>query len=153
MTTAEPARIVVGVDGSPAASRALEWAQREARLRGDLLEIIHVWEFPVIAFAPYGGTTVPMIAPEDLEKAADELLRGVLQTAGISEGDATVRAMIERGHPADVLIAHAKDADLLVVGSRGHGGFSGMLLGSVSSQVVQHAPCPVVVIRSATDRH
>ncbi len=143
-------RIVVGVDGSAASRAALHWAAREARLRGAHLEVVHAWELPALVVAGDGGAGVPVIAPGELEQAAEDLVRR--EAAAITAAQCLeVTASIVRGHPAHALIEAARGADLLVVGSRGHGGFVGMLMGSVSNHVVHHAGCPVVVVRSETN--
>jgi nucleotide-binding universal stress UspA family protein len=141
-------RIVVGVDGSPASRTALAWALNEARLRQAAVEAVHAWQFPAVALSNFGGQAEPVLAPEDVEKAADELLHNTIREVAGDDCDVAVTATLARGHPADVLVAVSKEAHLLVVGSRGHGGFAGMLLGSVSNHVVLHAHCPVVLIRA-----
>jgi len=151
MTQLGDGRIVVGVDGSPASKEALAWALAEARLRQATVEVVHVWSFPTVGLTTYGTATLPAIAPADLEHAARETMDAVLARAVDQDHPVPLRTTVEEGHPVDVLLERAKGADLLVVGSRGHGGFAGMLLGSVSSHVVQHAPCPVVVVRAGTD--
>jgi nucleotide-binding universal stress UspA family protein len=138
--------IVVGIDGSEPAKDALRWAARQAELTGARLHLVISWYFPVT----YGwGIPVP---PEysfrsDAEKILDETLDEVL---GARRPDTLTTAVVE-GHPALELVsaADAAGADLLVVGSRGHGAFTGMLLGSVSEHCVHHARCPVVVVRRA----
>ena len=162
MTYGEPqvknvATVVVGVDGSAGAAEALRWAVAEARLRKGRLRVVHAWTYgysglPMSSFAAMGGfdSYVPFddIDPVELQKAAE----AVVETA-IAKVDGGVRGVhVERrvveGGAAQVLIGAAVGADLLVVGSRGHGGFAGLMLGSVSQQCVHHAPCPVVVVRS-----
>jgi nucleotide-binding universal stress UspA family protein len=100
-----------------------------------------------VTLSRFGGEIVPVFAPEDIEKAADRLLRDAVKEVTGDDCDVAVTTRLAKGHPAEALLAVADDAELLVVGSRGHGGFAGMLLGSVSNLVVQHARCPVVVIR------
>jgi nucleotide-binding universal stress UspA family protein len=135
-------RIVVGVDGSDASSDALQWAVRQAELVGGTLDIIMTWELPTNYgwVAPY---------PEGFDPAADTqrlLEKMVAPVLAEHPGVEAVTRVIE-GHPAPALIDAAEGALLLVVGSRGHGAFAGMLLGSVSEHCVSHAPCPVVVVR------
>ncbi|RRR99707.1 universal stress protein [Glycomyces terrestris] len=144
VSESRPERIVVGVDGSAASLRALEWALREAALTGAGLEAVHAWEVP----AAYGtGMVLAMPGNEEFESAAREALaRAVDQVAGNEPGVAIEQNTVA-GHPARVLIDAAEGASLLVVGSRGHGGFVGTLVGSVSQYCVSHAPCPVVVVR------
>jgi nucleotide-binding universal stress UspA family protein len=139
--------IIVGVDGSEHSGRVLEWAMREAALRQASLTVVTVHQ---VASSHWTGN--PMVSPED-KPAEDQARRAaeeaVAKAAG-QIGDAkppsvTVRAV--SGLPARELIAASDDADLVVVGSRGGGGFAGLLMGSVSAQVVHHAACPVAVIR------
>jgi|SRR4051794_21236671 len=131
-------RIVVGVDGSTASTDALRWAARQADLTGASLEAVTAWSYPTT----YG---FPVIADVDWEKGALTVLDEAVDKALGREADVTRRAV--EGHAALVLTEAAQGAELLVVGSRGHGGFAGLLLGSVSEHVVTHAPCPVVVVR------
>jgi nucleotide-binding universal stress UspA family protein len=134
-------RIVVGVDSSEGSRVALRWALDEARIRHDTLEAVHVWHPPYAGAEAY----VPsVIDTETLEGAATELLAEVL-AAEDSEG-VTVVPRVLCGAPAATLLEAADGASLLVVGSRGLGGFSRLLLGSVSEQVVHHAGCPVAVV-------
>ncbi|WP_030160453.1 universal stress protein [Glycomyces sp. NRRL B-16210] len=136
-------RIVVGVDGSPASVRALEWALHQAERTGASVEAVHAWEVP----AMYGTGMMVLPSGEDFDKAAKQSLeRAVAQATG---GRATVPIELRTvsGHAAKILVEMAENADLLVVGSRGHGGFVGTLVGSVSQSAVQHATCPVVVVR------
>jgi nucleotide-binding universal stress UspA family protein len=139
-------RIAVGVDGSPSSREALRWAVRQAALTGSVVDAVIAWHDP----ASYGGyawliadTSYAEVAAKTLSEAVDSTI-----TAG---GSVTVRQRVMAGNPACVLLDAAEDADLLVVGSRGHGGFAGMLLGSVSEHCVRHSPCPVVVIRGQQD--
>lgn len=139
----ERGRIVVGVDGSPASHAALEWAVEEAKLRSCDVEAVHAWS--PISFAPVTGMVpTPTLAPEDLEQEAVELLRTALASVG---NPASAHAITAAGGVVEVLLSQSKGADLVVVGSRGRGGFTGLLLGSVSQQVAHHASCPVVIIR------
>jgi nucleotide-binding universal stress UspA family protein len=141
-------RIVVGVDGSPESRAALRWAVAEARLRGARLEAVHVWSFPIVPGRELGPSYV--IPIEELREDAKETLDLVLAEEGV-EGVNVERAVVE-GNPADVLVEAAREADLLVVGSRGHGGVAGLLLGSVSRQCAHHAACPVVIVRRGAER-
>jgi nucleotide-binding universal stress UspA family protein len=147
------AKIVVGVDGSDASKDALRWAIDEARLRGVPVEAVHAWQAPLLppdagaALAP-GGAALEMTAllPQVAE-AANRLVEEVVQEIAGDDAGVEIRPRAVEGPPATVLIDAASAADLLVVGSRGHGGFTGLLVGSVSLQAVQHAPCPVVICR------
>ena len=142
-------RIVVGVDGSHFSTAALDWAVGQAHLVGARLEA-------VMALPPPTQFGLPTAGPAEI---GDET-RAILSTA-LTEmvADATKRMgapvvvdeLVVPGAPARVLLDQAKGASLLVVGTRGHGAFSGMLLGSVSQHCVQHAPCPVVVVPEAPE--
>ncbi len=137
-----PARIVVGVDGSPASLDALEWAVRQASLTGAVVEAVTAWHIP----ATYGTGGYAVEAQTDWSDMARNTQDVAVKEALGDEATDVVRR-VAQGHPVSVLLDAAADADLLVVGSRGHGGFSGMLLGSVSEHVVAHAPCAVVVVK------
>ena len=140
-TTRRP--IVVGVDGSEPSLAALRWAVRQANLTGAPLEILSAWEWPV----SYLGLGTP--EPTDYDPA-DEARRQLDKavSAVLTPGDRIeAQQSVIEGHPAPLLEALSKTADLVVVGSHGHGEFAGMLLGSVSQHCVTHCRCPVVVIR------
>lgn len=136
-------RIVVGVDGSEASERALQWALAQARATDSVVEAVQAWNLPV----SYG---VPLMMPsgDDIAAAAEQSLAESVATAKAGYPDVPVEQEVVPGHAATVLLERAKDADLLVVGSHGHGGFVGALLGSVSQHCIQHATCPVVVVRA-----
>ncbi len=138
--TPAPERIVVGVDGSSASIDALRWAVRQASLTGATVEAVIAWRYPM-AFGGY-----PIAAETDWPSNAAQVLDTALGQAQVSEAAPVTRKVVE-GHPAQVLVEAAADADLLVVGSRGHDSFAGMLLGSVSEHVTAHASCPVLVVR------
>jgi nucleotide-binding universal stress UspA family protein len=132
-------RVVVGVDGSATSVRALG----QADATGAVVEAVTAWDVPV----SYGeGPTV--LDGEDLAGAAQRSLAEALQPVSGEHPRVEVQQRVLRGHPAAVLLDEAKDADLLVVGSHGHGRFVDALLGSVSQQCIHHATCPVVVIRA-----
>jgi nucleotide-binding universal stress UspA family protein len=142
--------IVVGVDGSESARAALGFALDEARLRGAAVRVVGVWHVPVTA---YGGA---MVAPDpslagDLESQMSRVLGRALEEASDVAPGVDVETVVREGAPAGVLLEEAQGAELLVVGSRGLGGFRGLLLGSVSQQCAHHAPCPVVIVRHARD--
>lgn len=142
-------RIVVGVDGSDCAALALRWAGEEARLRGAELHVVYAWH---IAGLPRPATAEPGVAPPlaDYERQAGEVLDETVTAVLGADHGLTLRPQVHHGRAAEGLLAAAEGADLLVVGSRGRGGFTGLLLGSVSAQCVQFAPCPVVVVRSTS---
>jgi nucleotide-binding universal stress UspA family protein len=139
--------IVVGVDGSEAAAAALDFAVAEAVLRGARLRIVCVWEVPITAF---GDGMIPAVTPEafDTYRAqAERLVDDAVGRIRTTHPAVVCKGAAVEGLPAGVLIDESRNAGLLVVGSRGRGGFKSLLLGSVSQQVVQHAACPVVVVR------
>jgi len=137
--------IVVGIDGSEHSQHVLEWAMQEAALRQAPLTVLTVHE---VAGNQWTGTPIVTAADEPYEEkartAAEQL---VAEAAKESFEPASVTVRAVSGVPARALIMASQDADLVVVGSRGGGGFSGLLMGSVSAQVAHHASCPVVIIR------
>jgi nucleotide-binding universal stress UspA family protein len=139
-----PPRIVVGVDGSDNARRGLEWAIDEAKLRGARLVVVSAWEIPSAVLAsPVATAAFDVKSWSALaEDTLDEALRGV-DLSSVSGG---WDRCVTEGPAAHVLLEAATGADLIVLGSRGRGGFLGLLLGSVSQHVAQHAPCPVVIV-------
>ena len=135
------ARIVVGVDGSEHSTRALRRAVDEARLRGAKLDVVHAVAEPIIVAEP---AWVPPPPRDAVRAAALEVIDEML--AGMDlEGVAIERVAII-GNTAHELCGLARGADMLVVGSRGLGGFKGLLVGSITQQVVAHAPCPILVV-------
>jgi nucleotide-binding universal stress UspA family protein len=140
-------QIVVGVDGSDSSRAALHWAYDEAAHHGASLTAVATWHPPSLPMSPPYGSMPPEGYETEPEKAARELLERLTGELEPRTPDVDVRISISKGSPAKVLIDMSQGADLLVVGSRGHGGFAGMLLGSVSQHVVAHAACPVVVLR------
>jgi nucleotide-binding universal stress UspA family protein len=140
-------RIVVGVDGSEAARTALSWALEEGRLRHAAVDVVHAWQMPYVNGYPF---VIADLQPGEFEENAQELLDstvGGVDTTGVT----AIEPILACDSAAQALLDRAKDADLLVVGSRGRGGFAGLLLGSVSQKVLHHATCPVVVIPAGTD--
>jgi nucleotide-binding universal stress UspA family protein len=137
-------RVVVGIDGSANSITALEWAAKHAHATRALVEAVYVWHYPfaAIAPAPIGSGAPP---PELMEAAAEEALRGFLVLAVLPPGT-RIEQIVREGSAAKVLLDRADEAQLLVVGARGHGGFRGLLSGSVATAVAAHAPCPVVVV-------
>jgi nucleotide-binding universal stress UspA family protein len=170
------AKIVVGVDASPGAVQALAWAADEARLRLASLQVVHAYHaqalaaplyFPSREGLPGRAVAAGARAPENemtgtleqraefqeaVRHQAEDLLEGLLEEVGATvEGVDVQRSVVEDRNPAQALIELSADADLLVVGSRGRGGFTSLLLGSVSHAVVLHALCPVVVVPSSAE--
>ncbi|GLX50407.1 universal stress protein [Streptomyces hygroscopicus subsp. hygroscopicus] len=145
---APPARIVVGVDGSEQSKAALRWAVNQAKLVGGAVDAVLAWDLPT----PWHGLVPPTRKETgDYEEHMREVLDGAIDEAlGPGPGrPVALRTTSVHGHPAAVLLDAAAGADLLVVGNRGRGEFRGTLLGSVGMHCVQHAPCPVVVIRGS----
>jgi len=138
-------RIVVGVDGSPSSLAALSWAARQADLTGSTLEIVMAWEWP----ASYGWA-VPVPTDFDPEEDVRNALEDALASVRATYPDLSVDPRVVSGHPAPILVEASKGADLLVVGSRGHGEFVGMLIGSVSEYCAVNGHCPVVVHRATS---
>ena len=139
--------VVVGVDGSDASIAALGCAIDEASFRGVGVDAVHVWNLPALSGAEALGTV--MMPWEELEASAHAIVDETL--AKVDARGVTVKPVVVQGSTAHVLIEHSAGAPMLVVGSRGTGGFIGLLVGSVAHQVLHHAPCPVLVV-PAPDR-
>jgi nucleotide-binding universal stress UspA family protein len=140
--------IVVGVDHSPGAKAALVFAEEEARLRGATLRAVHAWQYGYIGYTGLEGA-MPVLGGEmsELHAAAEAALERSVREA-LPDSDVEIEQRAVQGVAAGVLVDESRDADLLVVGSRGHGGFTQLLLGSVSQQCAHHAECPVVIVRA-----
>ena len=136
-------KIVVGVDGSPSSNAALDWAAQEAEIRGAALELIHAWNYPNLG---YGGYVAVL---EDFEKDASSILNDVVATVREAHPNLKLVSSLLQGPTAQTIMERAKEADMVVVGSRGRGGFTGLLLGSVGQQLVHHCQIPVVIIHLA----
>lgn len=137
-------RIVVGVDGSEPSKVALRWADRIAGATAARIEAMIAWDYPPM----YGG-------PSDLKRQPESEARNIVQNT-LHEvfgphPPPMVEACVRRGHPRDVLLSASDDAEMLIVGSRGHGGFVGLLLGSVSLACAEHARCPVLIVHGQAD--
>jgi nucleotide-binding universal stress UspA family protein len=145
--------IVVGVDGSDASRRALRWALREAALRGVQLVAVTAFQVPLVGTGEFMWTMAPPpsyldMEGDELRQAAHERLEQEVAAATAEEGvDVATELRVVESDAAPALVAAAKNAALLVVGSRGRGGFTGLLLGSVSRYCSEHAACPVVIVR------
>jgi nucleotide-binding universal stress UspA family protein len=138
-------RIVVGVDGSVPSKAALAWAIRQARLTGAEVEAVTAWHFP-IAF----GYPQPVVTDViNYQELATQTLGDAIAETSRPGDPVKITPRVVEGNAAQALIDAAAGAELLVVGSRGHGGFVEALLGSVGQHCVQHAPCPVLVIRDS----
>lgn len=145
MNTPVPSRrrIVVGVDGSPASLDALRTAAKVAPVFDAELDAVIAWHYPV------NNAMAPMISEYDPAADAATVIRAAVDEAFAGRPPAGLRELRQEGHPARVLLDASAGAELLVVGSRGHGGFAGLLLGSVSAHCVEHARCPVLVVHAA----
>jgi nucleotide-binding universal stress UspA family protein len=139
--------IVVGVDGSEGGKAALDFAAEEAALRGARLYVVTAWEIPPVVVAGIAADSGFYGQSRD-ESRQHAVAVAAEAAARVAERYPTIvcEQRVIEGQQAKVLLDQARDATLIVVGSRGHGGFTGLLLGSISQQVVNHAPCPVVVV-------
>jgi nucleotide-binding universal stress UspA family protein len=145
MTTTDhtnPLRVVVGVDGSAQSKQALRWAATIAAATGARLDVVASWSLP----AGYGWAGAEWNPEQDTEKILASTVDEVFGTSRPADMELTVR----EGGAASILLAKAEGALMLVVGSRGHGGFAGLLLGSVSASTAEHAQCPVLVVHGDT---
>lgn len=142
-------RIVVGVDGSPASRVALRWAIDEARCHGAALEAVYAWR-DVFLGGEYPMASTLML-PTLYQDAGEKLLDTIVEAEDQTGLASPITRLLVHDSPAHAILEAAKGADLIVVGSRGRGGFSGLLLGSISQQVVHHATCPVVVLPMPED--
>ncbi len=137
--------ILVGVDGSRGSRKALTWAAAEAAEHGAELIVLNVNERTLLP--PLGSGSVPLgDVPDENQGAVDDLLQIVKEELG-DDPPVAAQARIKHGRPAEVLIEQSASVDLLVVGTRGHGGFAGLVLGSVSQHVAAYAQCSVTVVR------
>jgi len=143
-------RIVAGIDGSPSSLSALRWAIRQAALTGAAVDAVIAWYYPDLAasagFGMAAGDTGPAY---DFGEIAEKTVTGAVSSTLDPASGVVVRSHVVEGNPVQALLDASAGASLLVVGSRGHGGFTEALLGSVSQHLIQHAPCPVVIIRGA----
>jgi len=133
-------RVAVGVDGSAQSKAALQWAARVASALGCGIDAIVAWEYPT----SYGFVMVPMGWPSEADSIAT--VQGAIDEVFGEHKPANLRIVCEEGPARTVLIDASKGAEMLIVGSRGHGGFASLLLGSVSAACAEHAHCPVLVV-------
>jgi nucleotide-binding universal stress UspA family protein len=137
--------VLVGVDGSPSSHKALAWAAAEAAEHGADLVVLNVWEHTLPP--PTGSVSVSeRYVPDPSQRTAEDLLKEIKEVLG-ENPPVLVQPRVKQGSPAKVLIEQSADSDLLVVGTRGHGGFRGHVLGSVSQHVAAYAKCSVTVVR------
>ncbi|WP_328320949.1 universal stress protein [Kribbella sp. NBC_00382] len=136
-------KIVVGIDGSEPAQRGLEWAVAEASVRGARLVVVHAWQPSAAVMSPVGAT---LADPASLADSARSTLADSVASVDQTGLAIAPEQVLVQGPAAPALIDAARGSSLLVVGSRGRGGFTGLLLGSVSQQIAQHATVPVVIV-------
>ena len=137
--------VVVGVDGSAESIAALRWASRYAAAAGAQVRAVHAWHYRAALGVTEGRT--PQSVTADVEQRIHGELAAAVAQVYPDPDDRRVETLLRYGHPVEVLIDESKNADLLVVGHRGHNAFTGMLVGSVSIHCVTNAACPVVVVR------
>jgi nucleotide-binding universal stress UspA family protein len=141
-------RVVVVIDGSETAKAAARWAARESKLRGTKLELVSAWEIPLSSYAfEFGIAGIPQEMLKALVRRAEDDLAAAVEEARAEAPDVEMETQAAEGQAANVLLDISRGADLLVVGSRGLGGFHELLLGSVSQQCAHHSTCPVVIVR------
>lgn len=142
--------IVVGVDGSEASRRALRWAVHEAKLRGVGLHVVHTWPTPYVVAGPNPrmGSKYTIDVAKEEQQIAKELLERELDATGAYAAGIHIEREVVEGAPAETLLAAAKGAELLVLGSSRHGTLAGVVLGAVGQKCIQHAPCPLVIVRA-----
>ena len=144
-------RIVVGVDGSPSSRMALRWALRQANFTGGTVDAILAWQIPMV-LQSYGMAPVYVEQDGGFEEDAKKTIEAVISEEVAPADSQRVRSLVIHGNPSQVLLDAAVGADLLVVGSRGHGEFAEALLGSVSQNCVHHASGPVLIMRGEPGR-
>jgi nucleotide-binding universal stress UspA family protein len=136
--------IVVGIDGSEPSQAALRWAAKEAHRRGVGLQVVTCWSYPTLPWGPYQ----PPLSGQDFEAEARQVAEAeVEKVLGPDRGSLDVQIGVLEGAASLRLLEYDQATDMIVVGSRGRGGFAGLLLGSVSQHLAEHARCPVVIIR------
>ena len=145
--------IIVGVEGSGGAKQALRWAINEAKLRDAKIEVVTAYTSTFVSTASdVNYTPVETInLQEQIQEMQKEVVDSVLDSLDSKSDIPEIECKLIKGRPANALISAAESVDMLVVGSRGRGGFKGLLLGSVSHQIVQHSKCPVVIVPSTDD--
>jgi nucleotide-binding universal stress UspA family protein len=144
-----PGRLVVGVDGSAHGRQALRFALSEAALRGADVDVVSSWAVPPLASTGVGLIPAFDLLRAELGDSARQVIAGELADAADAAVGVEIEQHVAQGDAAGVLVEAAAGADLLVVGSRGRGGVTGTVLGSVSRACLQHAPCPVAVVHDA----
>jgi nucleotide-binding universal stress UspA family protein len=143
-----PRRIVVGYDGSEASRMALNWALDEARPSGAEVDVVHAWQAPL--YGPYAFAGAEAVR-DDVHRSARDLLDRAVEGVDAAGLPGPPEAILVEGAPTRTLLETAKGADLVVVGSRGRGGFAGLLLGSTSQQLATHLECPIVIVHPSQE--
>ena len=147
-------RIVVGVEGSGYARAALIWALEEAHHRGAVVEVVTCYSPTYVPAAPDLGY-VPLDSFDlaaEVEKMQGEVIESAIEASDFGD-EVEIRRVLQKGRPADTLMIAAEGATMLVVGNRGHGGFAGLRLGSVSQAIAHHSPGPLVIVRDGLTDH
>lgn len=144
-------RIVAAVDGSPSSIEALRWAVHYAELSGGTVDAVIAWQFPIAAGGLGWAPTSPLDDTDYAELAAKTLNEAITEVS--PPPAVTVHQSVIEGNAGQVLLERAKDADLLVVGNRGHGGLTDALIGSISVRCLHHSTCPVLVVRQQKKHH
>lgn len=139
--------VVVGLDGSPCSKHALRFAAEEARLRGAQLRAVCAWQVPVGVYM--GSNMIPTLDPAEFSAFVRDAAQKEIHEVLGSPPEFPVDLRLREGNAARVLLEESRDAAMLVVGSRGHGGFAGLLLGSVSQQCAAHSRCPVTIVHES----
>lgn len=135
--------VVVGADGSPGAKAAVKFAAEEAAAHGAILRVVTAWQIPAgLLVSPEMATDLFTAMEEEARAIAAESLALAKSTAPTLETE----DLVTEGHAGEILVEQSRQADLVVVGRRGRGGFAGLLLGSVSQHLMHHAACPVVIV-------
>lgn len=137
--------VIVGTDGSPNANAALQWARDYTRRNSAVLRVVHAWHYPYAA-SDAGAMVAPTL--QEFEAAARQVVEATLHTVDTS--GVVIETGVVQGGASGVLLDESKSADLLVVGARGHGGFIGLMLGSVATHCARHARVPTVVVPDTT---
>ena len=141
-------KIVVGIDGSESALAALRWAIGQARLKGSTIDAIDAWNYPYVVVP---GATIPLHPRADQAIDVEQELEAALASVAVEADGVIINPIVTEGVPAAVLCEAAEDAEVLVIGRGRHHNLRKRVLGSVGTEVLQHAPCPVVVVNHGSE--
>lgn len=141
--------VVVGIDGSKHARFALRWAVEEAKLRSAPLEVVCAWHYPYVATGAFAAPSMAPLSRDEVESAANEVVRRAIEKVVGADSGLEVTSVVKAGSASGILVDASRHAQLLVTGARGVGGFTGLLLGSVSRQCALHSHCPVVIVQGS----